>query len=74
MFVWIDVHLDAHSSLNGRSDVGSESYKEAANEVMHRLFVTLAEAKVLVAPGWMVRSLFPPRSSSFQVASSSSLD
>ncbi|KAL7409247.1 pyridoxal phosphate-dependent transferase [Mrakia frigida] len=53
MFVWIDVHLDAHPSLNGRSDVASESYKEDANEVMHRLFVALAEAKVLVAPGWM---------------------
>lgn len=70
MFVWIDVHLDAHSSLSGRSDVNSESYKEAANEVMHHLFVTLAEAKVLVAPGWMVRALFLPFPLSIQVASS----
>ena len=58
MFVWIDVHLDAHPSLASRSDIHSASYAEEGKEIMHRLFIALAEAKVLVAPGWMVRHFF----------------
>lgn len=56
MFVWIDIHLDAYPSLAGRTDIHSESYREEGKEVMHKLFIALAESKVLVAPGWMVRT------------------
>lgn len=54
MFVWLDIHLGSHVSLRNRSDFASASYQEDARDVMQRLWVALAEGKVLVAPGWMV--------------------
>ncbi|CDZ98639.1 Aromatic amino acid aminotransferase and related proteins [Phaffia rhodozyma] len=53
MFCWVAIHLENHGSLRGRSDFSSVSYQEESKELMQKIWVSLADKKVLVAPGWM---------------------
>lgn len=48
MFCWITVHLDAHPKFQGKRITA-----EDARTLLNDLHIALAEAKVLVAPGWM---------------------
>lgn len=48
MFCWVTIHLDALPRLHGKK-ISAEDSKKALNE----LWIALADAKVLVAPGWM---------------------
>jgi hypothetical protein len=48
MFCWVTIHLDALPRFRGKK-VSAEDAKKVLNE----LWIALADAKVLVAPGWM---------------------
>jgi hypothetical protein len=52
MFVWVTIHLSGHPALKDVSP-DSPDYEDKKNKIMTDLWTEIAEAKVLVAPGWM---------------------